>query len=324
MSKSNWLRNTAFGVGALTLALALWVGLSVLLLPDAPDFAEPEPHHVSEQSYRAGGAQCDPEHLSQIRSARDRQQQTDACAREADNHRREYSDLEQQWRSANAAEKTASYAFDQIRISLAESLLLFLTLLATSIAAWAAAVAARAADKSIDLARENARIELQPYVFLNAVWTEALIEDGTKYFVFSPEFKNFGATPATIIKLHWTEKWAPPNEVKDIDWGDAANMAKAVSVRVAPQAEYRADTSNKHNLAHIGHVRAGRLRHFHRFYIEYTSVFDDAPPVVEIQYAELLINDEPERAFRINHPAALPAHQIAVFRILSAKPTGSE
>ncbi len=196
MLKGNWLRYLALGLALLAILIAIWAGIGAFLLPKPPNIAEAQAHHVPEHGHRPGGAQCDPERLQQITSREDRQRQTDECADKRDQHEREQNDLVQQWRSANAAEYTARYAFAQLQVTLAESVLLLLTLGATAYAAWAAAAAARAAGKAVDVAETDLREANRPRLKIEVV-TIRMVPD-TKEHWLRIRVSNLGERPAVV------------------------------------------------------------------------------------------------------------------------------
>jgi hypothetical protein len=195
MSKSNRLRNVALGVAILAGLYTVWVGANAWLLPEPPNIAEGQPPYVASETYRPGGAQCDPEQLQRIAAREDRERQAGECEDKRNEYERQQSDLVQQWRSANAAEHTASYSFAQLRVSLAESLLLLLTLAATAYAALAAAAAARSADKAVAVAEQDLKEANRPRLRVEIVRIKMEPSDAQTLWV---RVSNFGERAAII------------------------------------------------------------------------------------------------------------------------------
>jgi hypothetical protein len=188
MLRGGRLRNVATGLAIVVAAVCLWFGLNRWLVPEPPDFAEREPFHVADSSYRPGGEQCDPERLRAIRSRSEREKQTAECNDQANQNSHDQSDLQQQWRSANAAEEMASTTYTQLRMSAVEATIIFLALCAAAWAAWAAH-AGNVQDE------RQSRQQLRAYV-TRAEFQEDRYEIAEHpWYVFRVMWRNCGQTP---------------------------------------------------------------------------------------------------------------------------------
>jgi hypothetical protein len=106
------------------------------------------------------------------------------------------SDLCQQWRMAEAAEKQLIFVGRQLNATYAEIVALVLTLVATAGAAIAAVIAARAANASVAVAKATAKRQLRAYVGLKGA---RLYLDENGEFSYRARYMNFGQTPAKDV-----------------------------------------------------------------------------------------------------------------------------
>lgn len=173
------------------LAVSLWAGLNQWVVPEPPKIAEVQSLHIPDAGYQPGGKECDGAYLAKIRTRGDREKQAAECAEKANESRRNQSDLQQQWRSANAAENTARFAYAQLRMSSIEAAIIFLALCAAAWAAWEA----RRGNRQDD---EQSRRELRAYVGIEAA---QLMAFSTTLIEIRLSIKNYGQTPARITLL---------------------------------------------------------------------------------------------------------------------------
>ena len=133
------------------------------------------------------------------------------------------SDLCQQWRMAQAAEKQVHWTRRLYFLTFWEIGALVLTLLATAAAAIAAVIAARAARDAVKIASNTAEYQLRAYVAQEIIIWTPIKQPGSKTingYNLTIRWKNCGSTPArrcrTRLNVGFFEKGLP----KDFDYPD--------------------------------------------------------------------------------------------------------
>jgi len=124
---------------------------------------------------------------------------------------REYADLCQQWRTAEATEEQARWALPQFGANVVTVLGLIATIIITGVGTRAAIRAAEAAEKNITASREVAQLQLRAYVEPSIDLPVVNPSMGTAPFNYPVRvtFFNKGVTPARNISYFCTVAISP-------------------------------------------------------------------------------------------------------------------
>lgn len=191
MSQSNWLRNAAF-VGCLIAAM----------VTVAPVLGQPPNKAVeAEKADNPNTEAANPPSAEDLDIAFWKDHQGDSRTYEAICEKprtKDYADLCQQWRSAEAAKQQLYWSRNQFWIGVASTAGLILTLAFTGWAALAASRAAKAADKAVEVAEGTAKHQLRAYLSMSPKLAGGFLEGEVVRIEFSPN--NHGQTPAHSVR----------------------------------------------------------------------------------------------------------------------------
>lgn len=264
---------TAIAIVVIAGAIALW------LWPDPPPF----PQRQSIVPYEQYFERMEPDCLAVLARPEEfagNPRQMDECADKAAVQKKNYADLAQSMRSANAAEEAAWFTYLQARISIVGAALLILTLGATAWAAWAAAVAARIADDSVAVTADTAKRQLRAYVTSGGFKFEPIrnVEGGGVGYLCTHTWKNNASTPAlnVVIKINQTDiNGSAATEFYLADHASTEPSVKSVNI-IGPGQTSSTDMTISPLTAMM--IMSGHHDHFIWGWIEYDDVFTPETP----------------------------------------------
>lgn len=204
------------------------ITITAYLEPVEPSFTSDTSYKKQTPGYRAGGAQCEPAALAKITPALSRSREADACKQAEEEHRIKVYDLEQQRRSADAAQKATTLTFIQTRAGVLGTTFEFFTFVAT-------VVGLVVAINSLKTGVVSTRGWLDVDVVPNRTST------ASDQLTISANviIKNVGAAPASDIRLgHYLFAFRPPDHelLTIMQSVELANQALVAQV-IPPSAE---------------------------------------------------------------------------------------
>ncbi len=129
---------------------------------------------------------------------------------------RDYADLCQQWRTAEATKEQAKWAFPQFSANVLTVLGLIATIIITVTGTKAATRAARAAEDAVAIAQNTAKQELRAYISVEARPWDIVEDEQNRMFLASVVYMNVGQTPARNI--HYRHRVDIEADGAVIDW----------------------------------------------------------------------------------------------------------
>lgn len=194
---------------AVVVAGIVCAGLWIWLAPTNVPLTENQETSQPAGSYEPGGPECEPQRLAANADAVARKAKAHDCARARDQHRKDQADLDQQTRSADAAEAVAFFTYAQTRLAIVTALL---TMISTGLIVWTLWETRQAAQRE-----QRAYLRVDP--------AEGIVVPN-KPVSIKLSIVNYGTTPArdvafehsTVIRARgW--RWAdepgdPPNEAE--------------------------------------------------------------------------------------------------------------
>jgi hypothetical protein len=248
MSKSNWRHHLALG-GLLV--------VGCLIAPAA--LGQPQEQVSAGNTEQAGPKENEPKFptFGEREYGRARTYRTICKAP----YNREYADLCQQWRVAEAAEKQV------IAIWISNGALIF-TLILTAVATWAASRAARAAEKAVEVTEGTAKQELRAYVDIKGGVIRLPLDHSE--MMVRVDFSNYGQTPATNIRFWARAALLEPHEFQDREVPTAPDTKDVI---LSPTN--LAFVNRKIALApgDVEAFQAGRKKPYVWGLVEYTDIF---------------------------------------------------
>ncbi|MHA1154420.1 MAG: hypothetical protein ACTSQ7_17550 [Alphaproteobacteria bacterium] len=216
---------------------------------------------------------------------------------------------------AEAAEETADWTYGQILATGVEALLLAI---AIGVAWWAGRWAKRAAiagDKTVEVTRDNAKIELRAYIGISRIDTITATDilDPNKIrkvlgYTVRPQISNSGVTPAVDIKcfadhqIVRTDNFITPNFQKPLVDEEIMTTVGAKEMITGPVRVVSYDD--------VQRVLERKARWFVWWRFEYRDVFDDTPPHHTEACYEIIVPGNPKI---INPGDTLPEFSARIF-----------
>lgn len=191
------------------------------------------------------------------------------------------SDLCQQWRMAQAADKQVHWTRRLYFLTFWEIGALVLTLLATAAAAIAAVIAARAARDAVKIASNTAKHQLRAYVAQEVIIWTILEHPETKVLTgynLTIRWKNCGSTPARRCRTRFNIGFFKNGIPKDFDYPDnptGGGIPVTEKTHMAPNGTL-ANTVGC-TVAQTQAAQRGEIKIFAWGWIEYDDIFERTP-----------------------------------------------
>ena len=197
------------------------------------------------------------------------------------------SDLCQQWRMAQAAEKQVHWTRRLYFLTFWEIGALVLTLLATAAAAIAAVIAARAARDAVKIASNTAEHQLRAYVAQEVIIWSPVTQPGTQTingYSLAVRWKNFGSTPARRCRTQFNTGIFEKGIPKDFDYPDPPTRPDPSTGKVNPTTEKShmppsgpITNTVEFTVAEAQVIQRGERKLFAWGWAEYNDIFKGTP-----------------------------------------------
>ena len=189
---------------------------------------------------------------------------------------RDYANLCQQWRLAEAAEAAAGWTMPALLLGAAGIIALLIAVALGGYAALAASRAAAAAGQAAQVSEKYSRIELRPYISINTIYEDlSMGPDGQpKEWLFSVEWQNTGKTPTKNMQSWAMIKYFPNDLPEGFDF-PAPDLPAEYQGVLAAKARGRTRPLGL-ALEDIDAMARGKGKTYLWSNVEYGDVFDDA------------------------------------------------